>query len=916
MMEQSPEQKQLQNEVALALKADSAVDTLRTFNTAMDMGVPLRANLLSGVLNQCAKAGLMNDCMRVVMEMKERGMVIEENTFVPIIRGMVSRGNYRGAFDQIKSMVNQGVQPRLRCYEPIIAGACREGDMIFAGEAWEHMEQQGVVPREEQFVNYLCGLSVAGQLWETARSGTLDDKLLKMSYHARNLTMEQAEQLEEHFNAIPVTEPHPETAVFGSDTRSDTASTAPNDAFAIAEAARSAAPLARLVKVAGGHEIDDDSWVREWSSREPLTLTASVAARKEEEGRAAGSSCHACGGPLRAVGLTDGERARIRETLFGLAGLQVKKHARSRHTKLLKRKRSKERQQQQQQQGGAGSGGDAGDDGDENSPFFSFTDEDQKEQLQIFVDWLHAQRADGKTYTAVIDSANVAYHKGNAFHFSLPQVDLMVHALEAKGERPLVVIAEKYIDRVGDLYDNTMPTRGSFRYMSNPLNKAIVKRWRAKSQLYECSDEASDDWYWMFAAVAFDDIPMTVISNDRTRDHRMSLAETVPYLRWRTTQLAQFELTYALGPSMGKGSNAGWPKNPPQVAIQPPPAFTRDVQQSEEGCWHVPAGADDEWLCIDVQRGLRMGLDRLTPRAGKKPLLQSAEISAYEGHQAIASERGVPRVSGDALAAEEEDKLSEVGGLLQSMRVKKQHARAFRYSTQGTVEEAAMAAKQAAARAKAEAAAADALTAEALSAELRLTTGLSDGAGPRDPSPRKHSAENGDAVRQQQRPPPVEGLRRRVSDSGATATGVAPASTVRRVPTPPQGARRRPGSTPVGRHGASAPAAVGGRRSEIRDRGTVPLNGERGGEAVVLARKEGSLPASRGLEHGVGGEGSARELEAGVGNVGRGDAEMEQRQQEEHWASMTVVALKDELRQRGLKVSGKKAELVERLVQG
>ena len=38
--------------------------------------------------------------------------------------------------------------------------------------------------------------------------------------------------------------------------------------------------------------------------------------------------------------------------------------------------------------------------------------------------------------------------------YSLPQVDLMVQALESKGERPLVVIAEKYIDRVGDPYDN------------------------------------------------------------------------------------------------------------------------------------------------------------------------------------------------------------------------------------------------------------------------------------------------------------------------------------------------------------------------------------------------------------------------------------------------------------------------------
>lgn len=51
---------------------------------------------------------------------------------------------------------------------------------------------------------------------------------------------------------------------------------------------------------------------------------------------------------------------------------------------------------------------------------------------------------------------------GAIYHFfqfssrsqSLPQVDLMVQALEAKGERPLVLIAEKYIDRVGDLYDN------------------------------------------------------------------------------------------------------------------------------------------------------------------------------------------------------------------------------------------------------------------------------------------------------------------------------------------------------------------------------------------------------------------------------------------------------------------------------
>lgn len=42
----------------------------------------------------------------------------------------------------------------------------------------------------------------------------------------------------------------------------------------------------------------------------------------------------------------------------------------------------------------------------------------------------------------------------------------------------------------------------------------------------------------------------------------MSLAEEVPYLRWRTTQLAQFELTFAVKDVMGKvmscGGGVGW----------------------------------------------------------------------------------------------------------------------------------------------------------------------------------------------------------------------------------------------------------------------------------------------------------------------------------------------------------------------
>ncbi|CAM9659818.1 unnamed protein product, partial [Laminaria digitata] len=339
-------------------------------------------------------------------------------------------------------------------------------------------------------------------------------------------------------------------------------------------------------------------------------------------------------------------------------------------------------------------------------------------------------QAAGKTYTAVIDSANVAYHKGNPWHFSLPQVDLMVQALEAKGERPLVVIAEKYIDRVGDTADPTPTVHGKFKYMTSNLNKAIVKRWRAKSQIYECSDEASDDWYWLYAAVAFDDIPMTVISNDRTRDHRMSLAEPVPFLRWRTTQLAKFELSWGLMHLMArkdpseasKGLNSqGWPKRPPSVAIQAPPSFTRDIQKSHQGCWHLPAGGDDDWLCVDVPRGLRMGLDTLPIPCRKTPLNGGEDPQSVGGGDAASNpardndsataalaaaaagldegkegEGGVREGKGGA----SDDKMREVGGLLQSMRVKRRGSPGARYSTQGTVEEAAKVAEAIAARAK------------------------------------------------------------------------------------------------------------------------------------------------------------------------------------------------------------------------
>lgn len=71
--------------------------------------------------------------------------------------------------------------------------------------------------------------------------------------------------------------------------------------------------------MAGEHSADDEDWTRGWSD--------AVTKRP--------NTCPACGGQLKAVGLTADERGRIRDTLFGLAGLQVKKHARNRRAILI-----------------------------------------------------------------------------------------------------------------------------------------------------------------------------------------------------------------------------------------------------------------------------------------------------------------------------------------------------------------------------------------------------------------------------------------------------------------------------------------------------------------------------------------------------------------------------------------------------
>lgn len=306
---------------------------------------------------------------------------------------------------------------------------------------------------------------------------------------------------------------------------------------------------------------------------------------------------------------------------------------------------------------------------------------------------------------------------------------------------------------------------------------------------------------------------------------------------------------------------------------------------------------------------------------------------------------------------------------------------------QGTVEEAALAAKTAAAQARATAAAADEQAAEALFADAQTSGGLppsspwasafaaddlkvkarlaearfadslgDDGLVKESSGQQKMSEISGGAreqqlqQQQQQQLPQTAGAGVRVgvvggAASAASAVSAAPAAPAASVSVataredasssslaerdnekasviPRTEAPKRQAT--VVRHTAikavtSVPEVTS--RLKTSDREAPPLARKMGGTV-----KEGGGSSSTGKPKNIAngrGEGlgtrsdpeSAVENRAENGNVVSGAAAEVDQQQEQDWASMTVVALKDELRQRGLKVSGKKAELVERLLR-
>ncbi|KAK6248547.1 hypothetical protein QUC31_020112 [Theobroma cacao] len=172
-------------------------------------------------------------------------------------------------------------------------------------------------------------------------------------------------------------------------------------------------------------------------------------------------------------------------------------------------------------------------------------------------------------FEAVVDAANVGLFSQRRFMPS--KVNAVVNGIRQKlpsKKWPLIVLHNKRI---------------TGQKMDEPVNKALIEKWKNADALYATPTGSNDDWYWLYAAIKF---KCLIVTNDEMRDHTFQLLGNDFFPKWKERHQVHFSF-----------SNAG------PVFYMPPPCSVV-IQESEKGHWHIPIASELDydtertWLCI------------------------------------------------------------------------------------------------------------------------------------------------------------------------------------------------------------------------------------------------------------------------------------------------------------------------------
>lgn len=285
--------------------------------------------------------------------------------------------------------------------------------------------------------------------------------------------------------------------------------------------------------------------------------------------------CPRTGATLRLIALDRGQRAQLHDTLLDMANSQYDIYS----EKLKQRKQTVENE----------------DDGY------------ARRELLGFSNWMDER--EGEPFTAIVDGANVAFFGRGIVDYQ--QIKMVVNGLEDMGERPLIIIPQKYAHR-------KFHVRRGFIQELNEEAMAIVEELEEAGKLYKVPKRCLDDYYWMLASVSDQtnsrngaEIDVTpnnggrwpglrpmLVSNDQMRDHKLELLQPRLFRRW----VSSFIIKYGFAPVGDDESDDR------EVSFLPVDLFSKEIQgnptQNGVTAWHFPVGEwdENERFCIRLPK--------------------------------------------------------------------------------------------------------------------------------------------------------------------------------------------------------------------------------------------------------------------------------------------------------------------------
>ena len=201
---------------------------------------------------------------------------------------------------------------------------------------------------------------------------------------------------------------------------------------------------------------------------------------------------------------------------------------------------------------------------------------------------------DGDPYTAIVDGANVAFFGRGVVDYH--HVKTVVEGLEKMGERVLVILPEKYLQRKFYI------RKGNIQELDDG-DWSIVEDLIENKKVYEVRKRCLDDYYWMLASVSDQtaarkgmeiDVPPNdqkgrwpgtrplIVSNDQMRDHKLEMLEPRLFRRWYSSHIVNYNFTAFVGNECVDRS----------IGFSTPDFFSREIQgnPSPNGgmAWHFP----------------------------------------------------------------------------------------------------------------------------------------------------------------------------------------------------------------------------------------------------------------------------------------------------------------------------------------